>query len=64
MKLKEGKDFEAVDWDEVKDKPFKILLIDLPHAVELMRKLGLDIVKEKNQYWLRVNYHNGKHQTK
>lgn len=54
--MKEGKDFDMVDWDTVKDKPFKILLYDLPHAVELMRKLGLDIVKEKNQYWLRVNY--------
>lgn len=49
----EGK---IVDWDEVKDKPFKILLYDLPYVVELMRKLGLDIVKEKEQYWLRVNY--------
>ncbi len=54
--MKEGKDFEAVDWDKIKDEPFKILLFDLPHAVELMRKLGLDIVKEKEQYWLRVNY--------
>jgi len=47
---------EAIDWNEVKDKPFKILLATLGQCVELMRKLGADIEEVDGQYWLRINF--------
>lgn len=46
---------EAIDWDEVKDKPFKILLGNLDQCVALMRKLGADIEEVNGRYWLKVN---------
>lgn len=48
------KNLLPVDWAEIKDKPFKILLFDLPHTIKLMRKLGFDIEGVNSQYWLKV----------
>ena len=46
---------DSVDWNVIKDKPFKILLGTLGQCVELMRKLGADIEEVDGQYWLKVN---------
>lgn len=47
---------KLIDWKDIQDKPFKILLSDLPHAITLMRKVGFDIEEVNGQYWLRVNF--------
>ena len=48
-----------MDWNEVKDKPFKILLSNLEQCVILMRTLGADIEEVDGQYWLKVNSDKG-----
>jgi len=53
-----------MDWNEVKDKPFKILLANLDQCIILMRKLGADIEEVDGQYWLKVNSDKGESSVK
>lgn len=53
----EQKEFTIESWDDIKDKPIKILIPNLEQAIEWMKKLGLDFEKDKyGCYWLKINY--------
>jgi len=46
---------DAIDWNTLKDKPFKILLSNFEQTIKLFKALGLDIEEVDGKYWLNIN---------
>jgi len=48
-------DFKIGSWNDIKDKHIEVLIPNLDRAVELMKKMGIEINKRDGLYWLVFN---------
>ena len=45
---------EIKTWDDLKNKPFKILIPNLEQAIHILKSIGFKITKSKMGYWINI----------